>query len=369
MTFSNPSENPDISDINVTNNSRSINIEELQSTHYELMKRCVFVISYAYRKNFPLKTTWLDEDLLPVQQNISKSQIVETISKFIDKFIDIYLLKSCFYILLDELKRYKNKYLIVRVFIKIFTFIVGIICLVSLFWVYAVKILQIKYLILFAIKMYGKNINNELIIKYSRLKTTIDSNSTLETKYKFRFWLTKSINDCKNFNDTLPAINVSKILARLFTLSVAILPAILKNTVIFNWLKIFFNYIYNSQIMLPQLFLVLILYLPIIVIFPILIQAVRAKLFILKQPGIYELESSIYNILDRQNIDTFIEDKIFSLSLLQLFFSVTLIMFVFPQILGISNIVKWSIVAIVFSFIYAIESAKSDIKNKNTRGR
>jgi hypothetical protein len=367
MVFSNSPETPDISNIDCSNDFKSVNVEELQSIHYELMQRCIFALNYTSKKEFPLETTFLQKDSSFSTQSISN---LDRFRKIINKFIDIpsfifYLYP--FTTIYNYLKLNKTEnwffHFINYIFILLL-FVMLMLVLAPFMLVHSIKIFQLKIIILFMIKSYIKNINSNLSVSYSRLKTTVNSNEIFDLKYDFRFWLTKSVNDCKNFNDTLATVSNSNIALKLFSFFIAILPNILKNSIVFDWIKIIVSQLPFSNLIDMKWLVLLFLYLPTSVILLILIQSYRAKMFILKQSGIYKLEYRIYKALNYDANNPLIDDLLSLKSLIQIFFIVTALLLFLSPVLDITIQAKFLLTIGLLGGVLNLQTSKSKFKEK-----
>ena len=269
-----------MSSFNSSNNS--VDFVALQEAHYSLMKRCFIALNYIRTSHSPFITsdsrnwTTIEKNGLPNKH----------FSKIIYRTIDIYRLKESFeYIKVNclETKNYFQNIVSIQSFL---VFITSLITTLLMFFVFPISVLMLnfnifksKFLIFLLTKIYIENINNNLIVLYSRLKATMNSNDTYELKNKL--WLTRSINDCKNFNSTFPG-RTSKILLALIGLLTPILPVFIKNTTTNKWIKESLEktpVLYN--IISWQLIVLVVIFLPTIIILIFTINSFEIKLRIL----------------------------------------------------------------------------------------
>ncbi|MBN3927241.1 hypothetical protein [Nostoc sp. NMS4] len=333
---------------NSSNTNNLISITDLQETHYQLMKGCVNTLNYISKTNFPFKT--LNYADLSINKDLFSSNPE---LRFISKFIDIYEIKM-FYIKIKEDILSEEE-----IILKIFFFLVSIFIFLPYKLIDSINFFQLKFLTYIMTKLYIQNINNNLIVLYSRLKASM--NSDIEEELQIKTWLTRSINDCKIFNANFSGFN-SKVIIGILTFLTPALPVILRTLTSNNWIKPYLSKLtalikaLSFNIISWQFILLIVLYLPTIVILMFLIKSFKVKYFILNFFNIYSIESKIYNILNYKDVDTEQENYKFGQLLIQIFFIINAIICFVPHILDLSYQIKLpvGIISILISIVLEI---------------
>ncbi|MEH2299906.1 MAG: hypothetical protein V7K88_12990 [Nostoc sp.] len=243
-----------------------------------------------------------------------------------------------------------------NIFSKSFLILASFVFIIPMFLL-SFKIFQFKRLILVLLEFYTKSLTDRLIVIYTRLKSA--SNLNIANNRQHRFWLIKTIEDCKNFSNTFNSIASYKYIFPLFSGLTALLPVIIKNTFVSDFLKNFIKSPPHLNHIFVQLFVLLFLYLPTLIIILIFINCYLVMIYILNKFEVFDYENELYKKLENRvnikRLDMNAGDQLYIrlFFLLQIFFIVSSLVFFIPHLLDISFTIKIPLIFIILGLALA----------------